>query len=472
MMISYCLTHADKNVSVQIKKDYNLHIEKNGKQISIQKEKHHTKLTDVNDEYDLDPFYSLNGDISASDIYAELANIKHIGFETTDSCNLKCTYCIYGKFYDNHDIRTDKKIDPKKAKLLIDFLVDKLKSPANTSSENEVFISFYGGEPLLNIEFIKDIVDYTQQLQNHHITFKYMMTTNAIYLKKYLNFILKYKFIVTVSLDGSERNHAYRNFPNGNPSFKIVYDTLKNVQKLYPDYFEDCIRINSVIHNLNNQQEIFSFIYHEFGKVPHFSTVNRTGVKLDMKEEFDNLIQSKPVDEEEEFTKEMVRILDLGSDKINMLQSFIFHYCGNVYETYNDLLIKNSNVEHLPTSTCMPFSRRIFMTVNNKIFPCERIGHQYALGEVGENKVMIDCEDIAKKYNTYYDSLRGLCTYCFHKRHCVLCMFDIKNLGKNPICSQMADGSKFKKYLHQSMKILANQPNLYKRIMEEIILVK
>ncbi|CAK7067973.1 MAG: GTP 3',8-cyclase [Parabacteroides distasonis] len=469
-MISYGLTHADKSVSVHMNKDYRLQVKRNDKQVSIQKEMCYAQLIDANDKCDADPYYSLNGHVLASDIYAELTNLKHIGFEVTDSCNLKCTYCIYGKFYDNHDIRTNKKIDSKKAKLLIDFLVDKLKSPVNTSSENEVIISFYGGEPLLNVEFIKDIIDYTQRLQNHHVTFKYMMTTNAIYLKKYLDFILKYHFIVTVSLDGAEENDAYRSFPNGKTSFKIVYDTLKYLQNYHPNYFRDYVRINSVIHNLNNQQEVFSFIYHEFGKVPHFSTVNRTGVKLGMKEEFDKLAQPKPINEE--LTKEMVKILDLGSNKANILQSFIFHYCGNVYESYNDLLIKNKNVEHLPTSTCMPFSRRIFMTVNNIILPCERIGHQYALGEVKEDEVVIDCEDIARKYNTYYDSLRGLCMHCFNKRHCVLCMFDISNLGKKPICKQMADKRMFKEYLRKNIEILANQPNLYNRIMKEIILVR
>lgn len=472
MMINYSITHADKDVSVQIKKDYSLHIKRNSKQVLIQKEKYHTKPIDVNEEYDFDSYYSLNGHVSASDIYTELANIKHIGFEITDSCNLKCTYCIYGKFYDNHDIRTNKEINPNKAKLLIDYLVDKLESPANTSPKNEVLISFYGGEPLLNIEFIKEIIDYTQHLQNHHITFKYMMTTNAIYLKKHLDLILKHHFILTVSLDGTEENDAYRIFPNGKSSFKIVYDTLKYIQNRYPSYFRDYIRINSVIHNLNNQQDIFSFIYHEFGKVPHFSTINITGVKSDMKEEFNKLLQPKPLNKEGKNMKEMERILDLGSGEANMLQSFIFHYCGNVYETYNDLLINNSEVEHLPTSTCMPFSRRIFMTVNNKILPCERIGHQYALGEVKEDKVMINCEDIAKRYNIYYASLKKLCTYCFRKRDCVLCMFDIKNLGEKPICKQMENRWKFEKYLHQSMKVLANQPILYKRIMKEIILVK
>lgn len=471
-MIKYTLNHSDKGIFVQLEKDYNLHIKKEEKCISVQKSKINTRFSKIKNEHNPDSLYSLNGCISASDIYAELANIKHIGFEVTDSCNLQCTYCIYGDFYNNHDARTNKIIDPKNAKLLIDFLIDKLESSANTSPKNEVFISIYGGEPLLNVEFIKEIIDYTQKLQNHHIIFKYMMTTNAIYLREYLDLILKYNFLLTISLDGDEENDAYRSFPNRKPSFEIVYDTLKYIQNHHPDYFRDCIRFNSVIHNLNNQQEIFSFIHQEFGKIPFLSTISRTGVKPEKKEEFENLIRPKPMNKNEKLTKEILKTLDLDSDEANMLQSFIFHYCGNVYESYNDLLIKNNEVEHLPTSTCMPFSRRIFMTVNNKIFPCERIGHQYALGKVESNRVIIDCEDIAKKYNTYYDSLRNLCTHCFHKRHCVLCMFDIKNLGKNPICKQMADRKKFEDYLHQYMETLANKPDLYNRIMKEVTLVK
>ena len=42
-MINYSLTYADKNISVQIEKDYNLHVKKKGKQISIQKEKGQAK---------------------------------------------------------------------------------------------------------------------------------------------------------------------------------------------------------------------------------------------------------------------------------------------------------------------------------------------------------------------------------------------------------------------------------------------
>ncbi|MDD3040937.1 radical SAM peptide maturase [Bacteroides sp.] len=466
--MNYNLIQNNNDISIQVEKEYDLIIRKNNADITICKRKNNSCYCDINNA---NYSYSLNGQISAVDVNHSLANIRHIGFEITDSCNLDCVYCIYGKFYHNHDVRSNKKIDPKKAKLLIDYLVDKLDSSANISPKNEVFISFYGGEPLLNMKFIKDIVDYTQKIQNSHVLFKYMITTNAIYLKKHLDFIIKYSFIVTVSLDGSEKNDAYRNFQNGNPSFKIVYDTLKYIQKYHYDYFDSCLQINSVIHNLNNQQEIFSFIYHEFGKIPNFSMLNYTGVRSSMINDFNIMAHPKLEKMDNNINEEMNKILDLESNDIKKLQSFVFHYSGNVYENYNDLLINKGGVEHLPTSTCLPFSRRIFMTVNNKILPCERIGHEFALGEIENSRVNIDLENIAFKYNNYYNSIKSLCANCFYKMHCLMCMFDISNIGENPICERMADKQKFKEYLNDSMRILAKRSELYKRIMNEIILV-
>lgn len=53
-----------------------------------------------------------------------ITKVKHIGFEVTDGCNLACTYCAYGKYYNDYDIRRNEKIDFKKATLFLDFLLD------------------------------------------------------------------------------------------------------------------------------------------------------------------------------------------------------------------------------------------------------------------------------------------------------------------------------------------------------------
>jgi uncharacterized protein len=44
----------------------------------------------------------------------------------------------------------------------------------------------------------------------------------------------------------------------------------------------------------------------------------------------------------------------------------------------------------------------MFVTVNGKILPCERISHKYALGEVTDEGVHLDFTEIAERYNNYY----------------------------------------------------------------------
>lgn len=468
-MVDYSLCSYDSGVYVSLEKDYKLRTKRIDNGVMVIKENMPINST-------IDSFSnigrSLSGCITASDIDNKLANIKHIGFEVTDSCNLKCTYCIYGEFYTDFDDRENKQIDITKAKLLINYLVDKFNHSANNRLRSEIMISFYGGEPLLNADFIKEIVHHTQRMGSDYIVFNYVITTNAVYLRKYIKFLCEHDFTITVSLDGSKENDAHRKFVNGKYSFDTVYHNLKYVKEHYEDYFKRKIRFNAVMHNLNNIQDVFEFFQHEFDKVPRFSNINSTGIKPELKDAFDELCRTKPFVKDKNLNKMMKDVLDLDMGDANYLQNFIFQYSRNIFNDYNDLLIKKDEVAYLPTATCIPFSKRIFMTVNNKILPCERIGHQYSLGEVTDEEVNIDCDNIAKKYNEYYDSLRRQCAGCFNKHHCTQCMFDIQNLIQKPVCKKATNKKQFSEYLSSNMDILANNPEWYKRILEEILIVK
>jgi len=111
------------------------------------------------------------------------------------------------------------------------------------------------------------------------------------------------------------------------------------------------------------------------------------------------------------------------------------------------------------------------MTVTGKILPCERIGYQFALGKVTENGVEIDCEDIAHKCNRYYDSLRKQCASCYQAGHCIQCMYIIKNLENKPVCQGFSNKQRFERYLQEKMNQLSEHPELYKRIMEEVVII-
>jgi uncharacterized protein len=411
------------------------------------------------------------GRLTAGGVNNQLSNIRQIVFEVTDACNLQCTYCAYGKFYDNYDKRKNQYIDLSKALKLIDFVVEKLHAAANASQHKELIISFYGGEPLLNIDFVREIVTYTQSKRDDRIEFKYNMTTNGIFLKKYIGFLISYDFILTVSLDGDETNNGHRKFHNGKPSFHTVYENVLYIRNNYPNFFKKNVSFNAVLHNRNNEPEVFRFFKLQFDRIPMFSSVNDMGVKSGMQEAFTDLTKQKIKEPDNMPDTEMNQELDLNSAVNKSLQHFIFHYSGNIYRTYNDLLKKTDGTKYIPTATCYPFSKKIFITVNGKILPCERIGHQFALGKVTENGVEINCEEIARKYGAYYDSLQKQCDSCYQAGKCIQCMFIIKNLEQKPVCQGFCNRQKFEDYLQDKMNHLSHSPELYKRIMEEVTVI-
>ena len=115
----------------------------------------------------------LNGKISPLRIKTELANLNQLTFEVTDSCNLKCKYCGYGEFYNNHDERHNQFLDFDKCKAIIEFLVNLRKTQLNIGKSTKLTIGFYGGEPLLNFKLIKQVVDYVELNPYGIALFKY-----------------------------------------------------------------------------------------------------------------------------------------------------------------------------------------------------------------------------------------------------------------------------------------------------------
>ena len=108
---------------------------------------------------------------------------------------------------------------------------------------------------------------------------------------------------------------------------------------------------------------------------------------------YENLHQSEHYEEiQEEMFYEAPDTQSLGI--------YLRQYSGNVFLTYNDLMFAPAQKKRYPTGTCMPFSKKMFVTVNGKILPCERIGQQFALGQVTDTEVILDFEEIAK--NTTY----------------------------------------------------------------------
>ena len=141
-------------------------------------------------------------------IVRALSNLPQLVLEVTDACNLKCKYCAYGELYEGYDKRHNRKMSFDMVRRIIDYLYPLWTSKYNTSSQQTLYISFYGGEPLMNMPLIEKVVDYMEGLRIPHRTIRFSMTTNAILLDRYMDFIVEHDFSLLVSLDGNRRNDS------------------------------------------------------------------------------------------------------------------------------------------------------------------------------------------------------------------------------------------------------------------------
>ncbi|MDO8952666.1 MAG: radical SAM peptide maturase [Draconibacterium sp.] len=414
-----------------------------------------------------DSFMRISNDI----IEDQIKELSQLVFEVTDSCNLKCKYCGYGEFYEDHDERANQSLPVEKAIRLLDYLKKFWQSNRNNSYSQQVYISFYGGEPLLNMGFIRRIVAYVELLKIPMKKFAFSMTTNAMLLHKHIDYLIEKDFRLLISLDGNEKNHSYRVTHSGDNSFKKVFHNVQLVKQKNPKFFESNINFNSVLHNRNNVEEVHEFIKKEFGKKPRIAELNSMGIREAKKELFTETYRNKYESlHQSENYEEIQNDLFIESPDIQQLGIFLHHYSGNVFRSYNDLLFDNDRKDILPTGTCLPFKRKMFVTVTGKILPCERIGHQFTLGQVTNTGVILDFEEIAARYNTWFSKLIPQCSRCHNTKACVQCIFNLDDLDAKPVCKGFMKKEILQRYVGSQMEYLGKNPHLYQKIMDEVII--
>lgn len=423
----------------------------------------------LSSDYSMMKNYS--GKLSSALIKKNVVNTNQITFEVTDACNLNCTYCSYGSMYSGYDKRENKYLSWNVAKSLLDYLAAYWRSESFPSVNKTIAIGFYGGEPLLNISLIKQIIAYLEELNLEKIKFHYVMTTNGVLLDKYMDYLVEKQVVVSVSLDGNEKNSAYRVTHNDKNSFSIVSNNVQLLKNRYPQFFETNVRFVSVLHNKNSMSDIYHFFHENFNKMSTVSEVSPVGVRNDKVVEFEKMYRNKneSLNTSENYS-EMGDDLFLGVPDVHSALYYLHSYSGNVIRDYSFFFVDSEVNKWLPTGTCTPFSKRIFLTVNGKLLPCERIGQNHALGQVDENGVILDFDRISNKYNSYFDKMSKQCNSCFRLKGCLQCVFHIKNIDDNPLCNGFVNQKKFVDYLMQNISFLEKNCSLYNKIMEEVIL--
>ena len=389
-------------------------------------------------------------------IEGSLANTEQIVFEVTDKCNLRCKYCGYRDMYSGYDQRENKNLDINAAIEVWNQVNAVIKKQKSVRTNDKLIIGFYGGEPLLNFEFIRQIASYIKQTSVVDIQFN--MTTNAMLLDKYMDFLIQEDFSLLISLDGDYDGNSYRvTADNKNPHAKVV-SNIDLLQQKAPEYFEKRVQFNAVLHNANSIYSTYHFIHERYGKKPHISEMSTDGIV--QKERFEEMRKDFVEDfmlstHKEEIFQAYFADFPLHKDIDNILRSIVN---GSILSIWD--LISYKQTKKLLTGTCLPFSKKVFITVNGKLLVCEKIDHVFALGQLNTNHSLFDFAYVANKYNAYYKKIQKSCQTCYYKKICSKCIFSSSEEMKQEVytCSNHMNEVDYCNYMAYITSFLEEYP--------------
>lgn len=178
--------------------------------------------------------------------------VKALCLHIAHDCNLACRYC-FAEEGEYHGRRALMSFEVGKKAL--DFLI------ANSGSRRNLEVDFFGGEPLLNWQVVKDLVAYGREQEKlHDKKFRFTLTTNGVLLNdEIMEFCNREMANVVLSIDGRKEVHdKMRPFRSGAGSYDLIvpkfqrFAESRNQDKYYvrgtfthenPDFSKDVLHL-------------------------------------------------------------------------------------------------------------------------------------------------------------------------------------------------------------------------------------
>ena len=142
--------------------------------------------------------------------------VKALCLHVAHTCNLNCSYCFasQGKYHGDRAV-----MSYEVGKRALDFLIE------NSGSRRNLEVDFFGGEPLMNFDVVKKLVEYARSIEKeHNKNFRFTLTTNGLLIDDdVIDFANREMSNVVLSLDGRKEIHdKFRVDYAGNGSWERI----------------------------------------------------------------------------------------------------------------------------------------------------------------------------------------------------------------------------------------------------------
>ena len=225
------------------------------------------------------------GQLFSDDEYGKFASmlknapIKSMCLNVAHDCNLRCRYC----FAAQGDFGGERMLMPfSVAKSAIDFLI------ARSGTRHNLEVDFFGGEPLMNFDVVKQTVAYAKEQGSlHHKNFRFTTTTNGLLLTDdKIDFINREMSNCILSLDGrKEVNDRLRVRVDGSGCYDSIVPKFQKLVAARPKDRDYYVRGTFTKYNLDFLNDIRHFLELGFREISMEPVVSDPRLDYSIREE-------------------------------------------------------------------------------------------------------------------------------------------------------------------------------------------
>ena len=318
--------------------------------------------------------------------------VKALCLHIAHACNLSCKYC-----FAEEGLYHGKKAELmpyEVGKQALDFLV------ANSGNRRNLEVDFFGGEPLLNFDVVKQLVAYGRELEKTHDKhFRFTLTTNGVLLNdEIMEFANREMDNVVLSIDGRKEIHdMMRPFQRGDGSYDIILPKFKKFadsrgqQKYYA-------RGTFTHNNLDFSEDVLHLADLGFKQISVEPVVAQSTDDYALQEED----LPKLFEEYDKLAAEMVK--RHGTDK----DFTFFHFMID---------LEGGPCVYKRLSGCGSGTEYMAVTPSGELYPCHQfVGTEgFKMGDVWTGITNTEMQTQFKGCNVYS---RPACKDCFAKFYC------------------------------------------------------
>ena len=317
--------------------------------------------------------------------------VKALCLHIAHDCNLACRYCFAeeGEYHGRRELMSFEV-----GKQALDFLI------ANSGHRRNLEVDFFGGEPLMNWQVVKDLVAYGREQEKiHDKNFRFTLTTNGVLLNdEVMEFANKEMGNVVLSIDGRKDVHDHmRPFRNGKGSYDLI---VPKFQKFAESRHQDKYYVRGTFthYNLDFSEDVLHLADLGFQQISVEPVVAEDSEAYALREED----LPKLFEEYDRLAAEMVKRKKEGRD-------------FNFFHFMIDLEGGPCVAKRL--SGCGSGTEYLAVTPWGDLYPCHQfVGNdEFLMGNVWDGVTRTDIQDEFKCCNVY---AKEKCRNCFARFYC------------------------------------------------------